>query len=214
MYSALSVFDLDHTLLTVNSSFRFGVHLYQKSLMSKWTFCRCLFYYTRHKWLGLSLHQLHQNIFRLLFKGRTQKSVEEEVGEFLKASLPEFFYAPALHRLEEARRQGQFIVILSSSPDFLVGPIARQLNVQEYKSTVYEVNAEGSFDHVDVFQGIDKADYVRDLQGRLNVSTECITVYSDSYLDLPVLKLAGKAIGVIPDHDLRRICNLNGWEII
>jgi phosphoserine phosphatase len=63
-------------------------------------------------------------------------------------------------------------------------------------------------------EGQNKADYLKGLIQQLNMDRTAITVYSDSYLDLPLLNMAGRAIGVGPDHRLKRICLQKGWEIL
>jgi HAD superfamily hydrolase (TIGR01490 family) len=215
LYTALSVFDLDHTLLSANCSFKFGSFLYRNKLISSRTLCACLIYYARHKWFNLSLNQVHRQIFNCLFKDKLKKTIEVEALRFLEENLRNLYYEPVLNRLQKAQDAGHYIVILSSSPDFLVGPIAKKLNVNEYKPTIYQADKNGYFNQIDhVLDGDDKANHVLSLQKKFNIPKESVTVYSDSYLDLPVLKIAGKAIGVVPDGYLRRVCLLEKWEII
>jgi HAD superfamily hydrolase (TIGR01490 family) len=211
----LIVFDLDHTLLTVNSSFRFGFYLYRQKIFSFWTLLLLLSDYARHKWGSMSVQALHARSFARLFKGQNLSEVRQHVDKFLTEALPSMLYAPVVERLRAAQKQGDEVVILSSSPDFLVGEIARRLHVQRWKATMYEVNKEGKFMAIShVMEGHDKAQYVKTLADQMHLPFSNMTVYSDSYLDLPVLKIAGRAIGVVPDCHLKRICLQNGWEIL
>lgn len=211
----LSVFDLDHTLLKVNSSFKFGQYLYQKNVISTSEIFFSLLHYTRHKWLGLSIIDVHQKIFQQIFKGKSKREIERHTQDFIHAYLEEMFYKPALQKLLDAQIQGHYIVLLSSSPDFLVHPIAHQLNISDCQATKYTCDEQENFCSVSrVIDGFNKAEYVQLLAQKFQIPTTSITVYSDSYLDLPVLKMAGKAIGVVPDRHLRRVCIKHGWEII
>lgn len=211
----LSVFDLDHTLLTVNSSFRFGSFLYHKKFFSFWTLLGCLSDYARHQWLGMSLHDLHAQTFIRLFKGRQLADIDCYVDIFLTEFLADMLYHPVVQRLKMAQDQGEYVLILSSSPDFLVKEIARRLEVVYWKSTIYESDQEGKLVAVSlVMGGEDKAKYLKELVYQMDLERTDITVYSDSHLDLPILKMAGQAVGIRPDCHLKRICLENGWEIL
>jgi HAD superfamily hydrolase (TIGR01490 family) len=211
----LIVFDLDHTLLIANSSFRFGCYLYRKNFFSFWNLLLALADYARHKWCGMSVQDLHAKSFRRLFKGQPLEAIHQHVDNFLTAELSLLLYPPVVQRLREAQRRGDRVVILSSSPDFLVREISRRLDVQQWKATRYQTDEKGKLVGIShVLKGEDKALYIKALADQLHFSYSSITVYSDSYLDLPVLKIAGQAIGVGPDRRLKDICLQNGWEIL
>lgn len=211
----LNIFDLDHTLLTVNSSFHFGLYLYRQRVSSLRILLLCLSDYMRHKWLGMSIQTLHAKSFERLFKGQNFLEIRRHVDQFLIDHLSSMLYQPVMQRLKAAQAQGDEVVILSSSPDFLVGEIARHLQVPHWKSTVYQVDEEGKFSQISqIMEGEDKARYVQTLADQMQIHVSAIAVYSDSYLDLPVLKIAGQAIGVGPDSHLKRVCLQNDWEIL
>ncbi len=211
----LTIFDLDHTLLTVNSSFRFGVYLYHQNFFSVATLFLCLTDYIRHKWLRMSIEKLHAKSFARLFKGQAFQDIHQHVKKFLLCHLSSMLYSPVVQRLQAARERGDYVVILSSSPDFLVREIASYLQVQHWGGTIYQVDEKGRFSQISqIMEGEDKACYVQALAHQMKIPFAAITVYSDSYLDLPVLKIAGQAIAVDPDSRLKRICLQNGWEIL
>jgi len=211
----LVVFDLDHTLLVANSSFRFGFFLYRHGYYSFGTLLKCLCAYARYKWMGMSIFDLHMQTFTHLFQKRSLSDVRQHVAKFLDESLNGMLYLPVVQRLKQAQAQGDHVVILSSSPDFLVEEIARRLQVSHWKGSVYQSDNDGKFINVSqVMEGEEKAHYLKELADKMHFAQSSITVYSDSYLDLPILKMAGRAIAVKPDSLLRRICKQNGWEIL
>lgn len=211
----LIVFDLDHTLLTANSSFRFGSFLYQQNFFPFWALLKALTAYARHKWLRMSIHDLHWKTFLYLFKGRSIVDVQAYVNRFLDVALDDMLYSPAINRLKQAQARGDKVLILSSSPHFLVEPIAKRLNVQNWQATLYQSNEQGILIGIaQAFEGEYKADYLKQFSTELNFHRSDMTVYSDSHLDLPILKMAGQAIGVRPDSHLTEICLQNGWEIL
>lgn len=211
----ITVFDLDHTLLKSNSSFEFGKYLYHQKKFPLRSLLLCLSDYLRHKWLGMSLQKLHARSFSRLFKGQLSVDFTPLVDHFLQKHFILMLYPPAVERLKVAKKRGDRIIILSSSPDFLVKEIARQFEVSEWKATCYQVDEQGRFNDIDqVMQGEEKAQYVRALLNTMNLSFSDLTVYSDSILDLPLLKIAGHPVGVRPDWKLKRLCLENGWEIL
>lgn len=211
----LTIFDLDHTLLTANSSFRFGLFLYRKKVFPIWVLLICFMNYARHKWLGMSIYHLHSKSFSRLFKGCLQSDICRYVDQFLNESLAPMLNDPVVQRLKNAQDRGDHVLILSSSPDFLVKKIAARLQVPHWSATVYKCDEQGNFSTIShVMEGREKGEYLKKLMDELQVIPSEVTVYSDSYLDLPILKMAGKAIAVGPDSHLKRICLQNNWEIL
>lgn len=201
--------------MKVNSSFYFGSYLYKEKVIGKKALFSSLFYYFLHKTLGLSLFKTHQKIFNSLFKGFSKRIIQEHVFRFLDTHLLKIVHTTVVDRMKEAQKLGHYVAILSSSPDFLVSEIAKRFQVHAFQATHYKTNNQGLFDQVaHVIDGPQKASLVLKLAEKLKIPISSITAYSDSYLDLPVLKIAGKAIGVFPDSRLKRVCKKNGWEII
>lgn len=159
--------------------------------------------------------ELHQRIFARLFKGHSRKVLELQAAGFLQSELPTLLYPAAIQRLKEAQERGDFILILSSSPDFLVEPIAKELGVTAWSSTIYEQDEEGNLSSISsVMDGEDKANYVEKVAVQLGVPLDKIRAYSDSHLDLPLLRMVGKPVGVSPNTALKKICLAEGWEVI
>lgn len=212
---SLSIFDLDHTLLSVNSSFSFSLKLERKSLFHLPPALYCIWYYLRHQYFGLSIRDLHQYAFQSMFKGRRLQDLEHEAQFFIDSHLSTFLYQPALLRLRQAQLQNHQIVIMSSSPTFLVEPIAKKLGVDMWYGSIYRADGAGCLSEIQqIVEGQYKAQIVRDIQVEYQIPSTFTCAYSDSYLDLPLLEMAGKAVGVNPDRRLKEFCVKYGWEII
>lgn len=211
----ISVFDLDHTLLNVNISYSYGSYLCREKIFSRVPFYLGVLAYFRHLFLGMPLRELHQRIFKLLFKGHYKEMISKQASLFLEKNLNSFLNDKAVKRLHEARKNGDYIVILSSSPDFLVQLVAEYFLADEWKSTIYEANSEGILSSIShVMDGEDKADYVVRLAKKLGIPLQKVVAFSDSHHDLPLLNKVGKAVGVMPNCILRKECLRKSWEII
>lgn len=124
-------------------------------------------------------------------------------------------YEPALKKLREGQLRGHHIVLISSSPSFLVKLIAVHFGIDEYYATEYQIDTEGKFVSIDkVLDGEGKAQFLRDIIRKRGIAPENTIAYTDSHLDLPFLIQAGHRVGVNPDSKLRLICKQRGWDII
>lgn len=208
-------FDLDHTLIRANASFQFGLFLYRQGIFGALKMLHLLRYYASHKAFGTPIFDLHQRSFRALFLGRDSHEMSQHVDTFLDETLVQLWYAPAVSRLRDAQNAQHVTAIFSSSPDFLVKPIARRLGVHHWAASQYAVDHKGLFSSVDkVLEGSDKATLLHDLVRQWEITPSESIAYSDSHLDLPFLQAAGRAIVVNPDRKLKAISLQKAWEII
>jgi phosphoserine phosphatase len=65
-----------------------------------------------------------------------------------------------------------------------------------------------------IVDGDYKAKVMQSILERKRLDKASLYAYSDSSLDLPFLRMAGRPCAVRPDRQLKRISLENGWEII
>jgi phosphoserine phosphatase len=163
----------------------------------------------------MSLQSLHEVTFNTFLKNKSYDDIKRHVNVFLDKYLVKLFYMPAVLRLQKAISENHYITIYSSSPFFLVGPIADLLKVNEYKSSLYSLNNHNKFEKIKlILDGEKKASYALELMKKLNISKEEVYVYSDSIEDLSLFEISGNKIAVQPGKSLKKIFIENGWEII
>ncbi len=212
---AISAFDLDHTLFSENSSYRFGRYLYAKKLVPLSSLAFIVGCNIRHKIGLLPIVKLHQSAFGKLFQGLPSSLVKQWALDFVDENFESLLYMPAVEKLKLAQDAGHMTGILSSTPDFLVEPIAKRLNVSFWDATSYAVDKDSRFCHIaKLMLGSDKATILEKLGNQYSIPKHAIYAYSDSDLDLPFLFAAGTACGVNPNRKLRSICRKNDWLII
>lgn len=212
---SVSFFDLDHTLLRVNSSFHFGLFLYKRKQLSLFKILYSMGFYALHKCGFYSIAQMQHTIFKNVFKGASKLNISRLANEFVSASFDQLLYHPAVERLKSAKMLGQRTVILSSSPDFLVQIFAKHFDVDAWDATEYVVDGNNRFSHIShMFLSDNKADYVEKVRQQTGIAKHKVTAYSDSILDLSFLKAAGTSVGVNPDRLLKAFCKENDWEVL
>ncbi len=211
----ISAFDLDCTLLKVTSSFAFAKFLYAQRYFSFAKIASVVFFTVSHKLGFLSIEEVHQRAFQNFFFGANAIQIRQFAEQFVTLSVDELIYQPAIAKLKEAQRAGEQVAILSSSPDFLVEPIAKRLGVSHCLATQYAVDKDGCFCHISVIvQGRQKANYLDEWRCTSGCAKEQVTAYSDSFHDLEFLQAAGTAVGVNVDRKLKAHCHAHGWAMI
>lgn len=210
-----SIFDLDYTLCTVNTSFRFGIYLVYEKFLPLYKMPYLIGCYFCHKIGVMSMSMLHQQACQHLFHGKSIKILAKHVECFLDAQLKDMLNEEIISRLNDAKSQGHYTVLLSSSPDFLVGEIAKRMGFHEWAGTEYSFLTNQIIGDVgQLMEGENKAQYVRQLMKKMDLSKDKITAYSDSSLDLPFLEAVGNPIAVNPDKKLRKLSEKRDWPII
>lgn len=211
----LVLFDLDHTLVAGNASYLFGKYLYRQKQMGFSLLGANVLDYALHKGGLFSLATLHHRIFARQFLGQCSFKLNSFVKAFLAEEFPLHLNKTVHGILCQHQEAGDMTALLSSSPSFLVEPIASLLKVHYVKATDYLVDKSGRYDNIAlVMDGPAKGNFARRLQSELSISQSSTIAFSDSILDLPFLEAAGLAIGVNPDRKLASVCRTRGWRIV
>ena len=211
----LLVFDLDFTLVSVNTSYCYLKALYRKRVLSlplllKGFFIRLGYYVT-----PMSLERLHHLVFDTMLKGFSLAVLEQHADALLKEILPKYLYQPAYQELKAGQERGDCTVLFSSSPDFLVSRFAAYFGVDFWESTVYDIDKEQKLCKIaKLVVGTEKERYLLELQKKLEIPKDRVVVYSDSHDDLPLLMQAGEAVAVNPDRKLAKIAKQQNWRVI
>lgn len=211
----LHCFDLDKTLIEKNGSFAFCLYLWRIGFFSSYGVFRSLVSGLKFEWGRISLRELHERVFGLMLKGTPLTELTAHVGSFLDSFLFRSLYAPAFEALKRAEHFGEKTMLLSSSPDFIVIPIAERLGIPIAQGTVYAVDKEGKLCHIaELMEGRRKALRLAETAKSLQIPRSQIIVYSDSHHDLPLFEEAGEFIAVNPDSRLRHIARKKNWSIL
>lgn len=151
-------------------------------------------------------------MFENFLRGKELENFSNLAEHFWKKNFEKFLCPKVLKRLISAQSSGDYVLILSSSPNFLVSPLAKRLKVNAFRGSEYESDSSGKLCKISkVICGLNKAKFALALAKDLNGP---IVAYSDCISDLPLLKIADEAICVRPKKKLRDHCKKYNWEII
>lgn len=176
---------------------------------------RLLTFYLLFKLNFITVRKLHEATFKNFFQDLSATMIEKLVTKFVSDKLNALIYQPAFLKLEEAKNEGFYTGILSSSPDFLVEKIASKFKVDLWDSTIYQKNKCNHFSHITNFMdGHQKAKTLLRFTADLQICKNNVTAFTDSFLDLPLLQAVGNPVGVNPDYKLKALCQKYHWPII
>jgi HAD superfamily phosphoserine phosphatase-like hydrolase len=208
-FERISAFDLDGTLTKKNSTVAFGLYCCQQGKLPIVTFLKCVKVYLEYLLRKKDQLALHQKIGELFFSHFHLDELKKYHADFLKHNLPKLLYPPALRALQLARERGDYLVLLSNSPDFLVEGFSDLLSFNSFQGSRYEEKKiKYSLD------GQGKVKAVEKLLQTYSIPRENIDVYSDSFLDLPFLCLSSDPIAVNPDKRLKKIAKYHQWKTL
>jgi len=210
-------FDLDKTVIASASMVAFGRRFYDAGLITRRTVVRGLWGQLVYLHLGASeekLTRMRESILTLT-RGWDQGHVSSIVEDALTSVVEPIIYAEALELMAEHRRAGRRIVIVSASPEEIVAPIGRLLDVDDVLSSHAQVDADGRYtgDMSFYAYGPFKVDAIVRLAAARGIDLAGSWAYSDSYTDLPMLESVGHPVAVNPDRPLAKAARDRAWEV-
>ncbi len=123
-------------------------------------------------------------------------------------------YVPTV--LTEHRDAGRLLVLATTTPEVLVGPLAKRLGMDAVVASRWAIddqaNFTGQFDGKFVW-GREKLNAVRTWAKANNVSLSKSYAYSDSFYDATLLAAVGHPVMVNPDPRLELIGRLRKWPL-
>ncbi|MDX9873275.1 MAG: HAD family hydrolase [Spongiibacteraceae bacterium] len=212
----LAIFDLDNTLLNGDSDHAWGQFLVDKGVVDADVYREAndRFYhlYQRgeldiHAYLAFALEPLTQHPMEQLMQWH---------NEFMREVIAPMRLAKADALLAQHREQGDFLLIITATNDFVTRPIAESLGVDELLATTCELR-NGSYTGRIVGTATFREGKVTRLQEWLQergFSLEGSYFYSDSQNDLPLLEMVDHPVAVDPDPTLRALAEERGWPVI
>lgn len=213
--TAAAFFDLDRTLLPKGSGPTIGKYLREEGVGSSTHIPGMELAAMLYEQFGetrLSMAATKQ--FVRTAKGWPVESVEraaEKAALELSDAVPKY----ALLLLDELRAKGMRLVLATTTPTVLIGPLAMELGFDDVIATEWE-HDDGHFTGSTVgpfVWGTEKRDAIVAWVDEHDIDLAESAAYSDSYFDAPMLDAVGEAVAVNPDARLAGVAALHGWEI-
>ncbi len=210
----ISVFDLDHTLVNFNISYRFFLRLIRRGKISVFSAVPCLVYFLKSKFLARPPQLFHQWAFDRFLKHLPVNELKQIAQGYAKEMIQKYPYQPTLKCLKKAKKEKHYILLLSQSPDFLVETIAKVLTIEDVHASRYMIENNRFVSIKKIMDGYEKANCLLQKTKQLKVLKKDIFIYTDSIWDLPMFEHAGNVVAVNPDKKLKKLAQQLGWKIL
>jgi HAD superfamily hydrolase (TIGR01490 family) len=218
MAGQAAFFDLDKTVIARSSTLAFSKPLYKAGLLNRRSLLKAAIAQTYYQMFGADhaqLERMRQELARLT-TGWNKSEIETLVDETVAEVVAPLVYAEALAIIDQHQREGRKVVVISSSPIEIVEPLCRYLGITNVIATQPEIDDEGKYTGGIEFHayGPGKAEAMREMAVREDVSLPDSFAYSDSFTDLPMMEAVGHPVAVNPDRELREVAVERDWEIL
>lgn len=216
----LTLFDLDGTLLPIDSDHAFGEFQVRIGWAEEAQFRR----HNDRFYLDYQAGRLDMHAY-IDFATASWRDREPQEQAWMSDRFMAEVVAPALRPaaldlVAQHRRQGDEIAIVTATNDFITGPIARAFEVPTLLATELERDVHGR-----VTGRIRGTPALREgkiervsqwlAQGRRSwADFDSITFYSDSPNDLPLLERVQVPVVTNPGPEMERIATQRGWRIL
>jgi HAD superfamily hydrolase (TIGR01490 family) len=215
----LTLFDLDHTLLPIDSDYSWG----EFSLKMGWVDPE-LFKVKNDQFFAdyqagvLDIHdyvRFATEAVRLkgpeLAAKAHQQFMQEVVLPVIKPS--------ALSLIKQHQDAGDHVMVVTATNEFVTRPIAKALGIQELIAVELAKDSTGWITGEILGTPSFKAGKVARVEAWLSAHQKSwqdvhITFYSDSLNDLPLLEKAQTPVATNPDARLRQLATDRGWRIL
>jgi HAD superfamily hydrolase (TIGR01490 family) len=216
----LALFDLDHTLLPLDSDHAFGEFL------------------VSHGWADAAEHGRRNDAFYADYQAgvldmaafvdfstsawRSRPRAEQDAlrSVFMEQVITPALLQPAFELVARHRDRGDLVALVTATNDFVTAPIARALGIAHLLATALERDGEGR-----VTGRIAGVPNLRD--GKVHNVSQWLErqgldwsdfsdswCYSDSMNDLPLLERVTRPVATNPGAELHAIAQARGWPIL
>ncbi len=215
----LALFDLDHTLLPIDSDYAWG----QFTTRIGWTdpveFSRRNDEFFAHYQAGtLDVHDYVRFAIEAV-RQQGPEAASHAHARFMTEVIEPAITPQALDLVRGHQRVGDQVLIVTATNEFVTRPIARAFGVADLLAVELERGADGWY--TGAIQGTPSfregkvARLQQWLQGRgLSWDEVDMTFYSDSTNDLPLLEKAHRPVATNPSPALRALAQERGWRIL
>ena len=213
---SLAIFDLDNTLLSIDSDHAWGEFLLEQGAVDPQAYReandRFMADYNAgtldiHAFLAVALQPLVDN---------TPEQLSAWHQQFMASKIEPHILAKGEELVARHRTRGDTLMIVTATNRFITGPIAERLGIDHLIAVEPEV-VDGSYTGKVSGTPSYREGKVKRLEEWLadkDLTMDGSWFYSDSHNDLPLLELVDNPVAVDPDDTLREVAEQKGWRII
>lgn len=206
-------FDMDLTVLRVDSGINWMRFLRQRGELSRLEMTRAVWWSALYKMALLDMDQLADRMVAKLL-GTPESDLIEKARLFYEQAIAHQVAPAARAAIEQHRAAGDRIVLLTASTQYLAETVGSALKMDHTLCSRLEVR-DGQFTGGLAARcfGRHKVNVAEAFASQEGVDLSQSSFYSDSYNDMPMLARVGVPVAVNPDARLQRHARKLGWRI-
>ncbi len=213
---ALAIFDLDNTLLAGDSDYLWGQYLVEKKYVDPLSYQQAnQAYYDQYLEGTMDIYEFLAFQFKPLADHNLTELLQWR-QDYLATKIDPIILPAAITLIDQHRQQGDTLLIITATNDFITQPIAEKLAIPNLIATKAEIHNGQYTGEVEGIPSYQHGKVTR-LQSWLDEhgqSLEGSYFYSDSHNDVPLLTQVTHPVAVDPDPKLKAIAMQSGWPII
>lgn len=209
-------FDLDRTLLDMNSSTLWAKHELLKRSISLKQFGRVLLWNALYHLSLIDIETAYKEALAH-YRGRRYDELEHETRQWFARDVAHHLRPGAAPALRDHRAQGHTLVLLTSASAFAARAARDTWELDDFLSNDFPTDERGRLDGsfiAPLCYGQGKVERARAWASRHGVDLRRSYFYTDSYSDAPMLRVVGEPRVVSPDPRLSREARQRGWPVL
>jgi len=215
----LALFDLDHTLLPLDSDYEWGEFTIRIGWNDPVEFARRNDEFYAHYQAGtLNVHD-YVRFATEAVRLRGPEAAAAAHQQFMREVITPAIQPQALDLIRQHQAAGDEVLIVTATNEFVTGPIAQALGVPQLLAVQLVRDASGWYTgEIDGVPTMREGKVTRMEQWlaarQLTWADVDSTFYSDSMNDVPLLEKVNRPVATNPDPRLRALAQQRGWRIL
>lgn len=215
MSKRAAFFDLDETLIGVNSANLWVKYMWEQGQLGAIDLVRSMGWMLRYKLALIDMESVVEKLTQRL-EGTEEAQMADDVRQWFEREVKQHFIPEMVERVDEHRAQGHHLVLLTASSPYVSRPVVEHLELHDYLCTRFEVEDGVFTGNLDgpMCYGAGKLELARDWASRYDIELESSYFYTDSYTDLPMFERVGHPVAVNADPRLARHAERQGYPTL
>ncbi|PMR69640.1 HAD family hydrolase [Halomonas heilongjiangensis] len=213
---SLAIFDLDNTLLSIDSDHAWGEFLLEQGAVDPVAYREANDRFLADYEAGtLDIHAFLEVALRPLAE-HSPEQLAAWHQQFMASKIEPHILPRGEELVARHRTRGDTLMIITATNRFITGPIAERLGVDELIAVEPEIvdgRYTGRVSGVPSYRE-GKVERLEQWLVDKELTLDGAWFYSDSHNDLALLELVDHPVAVDPDPTLREVAEQKGWKII
>ncbi|WP_440997770.1 HAD family hydrolase [Arhodomonas sp. SL1] len=216
MAEAITLFDLDNTLLAGDSDHLWGEYLVEQGVVDETRFRNANDrFYAAYQAGTLDIDEFLRFALRPLAETPPERLLRLREA-FIRERIAPIVLPAGRTLVESHRERGDTLVIITATNRFITGPIAELLGVEHLLATEpehHDGRFTGGYTGTPTYRE-GKIVVFGQWRRERGLEEAATTFYSDSHNDLPLLREVNEPVAVDPDPELDAAAQRNRWPRI